>query len=133
MMTIKDPIHLQEPGGLAEVDVGANSISAAPFVNDDQAESLDVGEVGLVQIGVDQGDGLARKGVCRSGRSAAIATDEGRRAPVEDQLAIKIACQRIRRESIESFQYPIPLRSQATQDKAVCVCGLARTGSDRSQ
>lgn len=83
VMAIKDPIHLQQPSGLAEVDVGAHSISAAPFMDDDQAESLDVGEVGLVQIGVDQGDGLAREGVRRSGRSAAIATDEGRGAPTE--------------------------------------------------
>lgn len=129
VMTIKDPIHLQEPGGLAEVDVGANSVSAAPFVNDDQAESLDVGEVGLVQIGVDQGDGLARKSVRRSGRSAAIATDEGRGAPTEGSISFQKSLGKRFEENpfIKHNWQSIPLRvprDQPGYSRQGCLSGL---------
>lgn len=53
VMAIKNPVHLQQPRGLAEIDVGTDGIPTAPFVNDDEAESLDISEIRLVQVGID--------------------------------------------------------------------------------
>jgi hypothetical protein len=80
-MAIDDPVHLQQPSGLAEVDIGTDGIPATPFVDNDEAKGLDVGEAGLVQVGVDEGDCLCGKGLCGRGGITAIATDESWRAP----------------------------------------------------
>ena len=56
---VDNPVHLCHTGSLAEVDVGTHGISAAPLVDDKQAEGLDIGKAGLVHGLHDEANGLA--------------------------------------------------------------------------
>jgi hypothetical protein len=75
MMAVENAVHLQHAGRLAEVDVSADGIASAPFVDDDEAEGLDVSEDGVVQILVDETNGLGGKGFGGSGGTA-VASDQ---------------------------------------------------------
>ena len=41
-----NPVHLDHTSSLAEIDVGTNSLPATPFVDDEEAESLNIGKAG---------------------------------------------------------------------------------------
>ena len=78
-----DAKHLGHTGSLAKVDVSAHSIAAAPFMDDEQAQRLDVGKAGLVQALHDQTDGLRSKVLGRSSAApmGAVAADDQGRVP----------------------------------------------------
>lgn len=52
-MAVEDAVHLQHASCLAKVNIGPHGISGSPFVYDDEAKSLDVGQIGVVQVLID--------------------------------------------------------------------------------
>ena len=58
MVAIKNPVHLHHASSLSQIDVGSHSIPRAPFVNDDEAQGLDIDKIRVVEVLVDQGNGL---------------------------------------------------------------------------
>ena len=79
-MAVEYPIHLHHAGSLAQVDVGANGIAGTPLVDDDEAQGLNIDEIGMVEVLVDERDGLSSKGL-GSRRWTTVSADEALRAP----------------------------------------------------
>lgn len=88
-VSVDDAIHLSHTGGLTKVNIGADSIAAAPFVNHEQTESLNIGKTGLVQGLHDKVDGLGGKVLCggRATSMAAIAPNHGWRMSVWKRIS----------------------------------------------
>lgn len=83
MVAVEDAVHLKHASSLPEIDVGTHSIASTPLMNNNEAESLDIGQVGVIKVLVDKANGLGGKALGSLSR-ASIASNQGGRAPIEE-------------------------------------------------
>jgi hypothetical protein len=77
-MGAENAVHLEHSGGLTEVNVGAYGVAGAPFVNDNEAEGLNVSETWSIERLVNDVHGLGGESLGSPSGSGltAIASDE---------------------------------------------------------
>lgn len=80
MVGVEDAEHVQHAGSLAKKDVGADGISRAPFMNDQEAESLNISQAWVIKVVLDELVRLAGVAV-RSIGWRSMATNQGGGAP----------------------------------------------------
>lgn len=90
MVGVYNAEHLSHARSLPKIDVSTHGVAAAPLVDNQQTEGLDVGKTGLVKSLHDRVDCLGRKMFGSTGAAAvtAISANHGRGMPVQPSLAL---------------------------------------------